>query len=190
MLPCWIYSYIHFSSNQLFYHPPHGSWRRTMFIYSDVTKLTLWFLKMMIVTSISDGYHFFHHLSYGWRGRCLPLFLIETTSFTAHLMGLLPDTYTCGFCMRRECRERIPHHRGLAIPTCITARASRTCRDACWDRLLAVSLDIGGGDNVPGIPSACATRNFTYVVRGPWCSKRKMASTNSLKRPSLPPPIV
>ena len=25
-------------------------------------------------------------------------------------------------------------HRGLAIPTCITARASHTCRDACWDR--------------------------------------------------------
>ena len=27
-----------------------------------------------------------------------------------------------------------PHYRGLAIPTCITARASRTCRDACRDR--------------------------------------------------------
>ena len=25
--------------------------------------------------------------------------------------------------MRRECRERFPSHRGLAIPTCITARA-------------------------------------------------------------------
>ena len=28
--------------------------------------------------------------------------------------------------MRREYRERFPHHRGLAIPTCITARAWRT----------------------------------------------------------------
>ena len=26
-----------------------------------------------------------------------------------------------------------PGHRRLAIPTCITARASRTCRDACRD---------------------------------------------------------
>ena len=26
-----------------------------------------------------------------------------------------------------------PRHRGLAIPTCITARAWRTCRDACRD---------------------------------------------------------
>ena len=25
--------------------------------------------------------------------------------------------------MRRECRERFPRHRGLAIPACITARA-------------------------------------------------------------------
>ena len=26
--------------------------------------------------------------------------------------------------MRRECQERFPRHRGLAIPACITARAS------------------------------------------------------------------
>ena len=25
--------------------------------------------------------------------------------------------------------------------------------------------------NVPGIPDACATRNFTYLVRGPWCEQ-------------------
>ena len=31
-------------------------------------------------------------------------------------------------------RERLPRHSGLAIPTCITARAWRTCRDACRDR--------------------------------------------------------
>ena len=72
--------------------------------------------------------------------------------------------------MRRECRECFPHHRGLAIPTCITARASRTCRDACRDRYLAVSFEIGGGENVPGIPGACAKQNFTYLVRGPLTS--------------------
>ena len=42
--------------------------------------------------------------------------------------------------MRRECRERFPCHRGLAIPTCITTRAWRTCRDACRDRSLAVFI--------------------------------------------------
>ena len=30
------------------------------------------------------------------------------------------------------------------------------------------SLTRGGGENAPGIPGACATRNFTYLVRGPW----------------------
>ena len=29
------------------------------------------------------------------------------------------------------------------------------------------SLTSGGGENVPGIPGACATRNFTYLTRGP-----------------------
>ena len=74
--------------------------------------------------------------------------------------------------MRQDCRERFPRHRGLAIPTCITARASHTCRDACRDRLLAVSFEVGGGENAPGIPGACTTHIF-YVsgkrpITKPW----------------------
>ena len=30
------------------------------------------------------------------------------------------------------------------------------------------SLTRDGGENVPGIPGACATRNLTYLARGPW----------------------
>ena len=30
------------------------------------------------------------------------------------------------------------------------------------------SLSRDGGENAPGIPGACATHNFTYLVRGPW----------------------
>ena len=30
------------------------------------------------------------------------------------------------------------------------------------------SFEIGGRENVPGIPGACATRNFAYLVRGPY----------------------
>ena len=72
-----------------------------------------------------------------------------------------------GLRMCRECRERFPHHCGSSIPTCITTRASRTCRDACRNRYLAVFFGVGGGENVPGIPGASAIRNFTYLVRGP-----------------------
>ena len=48
-----------------------------------------------------------------------------------------------------------------------TARVWRACRDACRDRKLAVSFEVSGGGNIPGIPGTCATRNFTYLVRGP-----------------------
>ena len=61
-----------------------------------------------------------------------------------------------------------PRRRGLTIPTCIRARAWRTYRDTCRDRLLTVFFEVGGGENVPGIMGACATRNFTYLVRDPW----------------------
>ena len=83
-------------------------------------------------------------------------------------MSLLPDTQNCGLRMRWEYRERFSHHRWLAILTCIMERASRTCRDACRYRYLAVSFEVGGGENVPAIPGACATLNFAYLVRGPW----------------------
>ena len=39
-----------------------------------------------------------------------------------------------GLRMHQECRERFPRHRRLAIPTCTTTRAWRTCRDTCRDR--------------------------------------------------------
>ena len=64
-------------------------------------------------------------------------------------------------------REHFSRHRGLAILTCITALAWRTCRDAFRDRWLVVSFDVSGRENVPGIPGTCATRNFTYLVRVP-----------------------
>ena len=65
-----------------------------------------------------------------------------------------------------------PRLRGLAIATCITACAWLMCRDACRGRYLPVSFEVGCGDNVPGIPGACTTRNVTYLVRGP-CLKIK-----------------
>ena len=82
-------------------------------------------------------------------------------------MGILADTKSCELHMRRGCRERFLRHRGLSTPTCIMARAWCTCHDACRDRQLAVSFEVGGGENLTGIPSACATSNIAYKVRGP-----------------------
>ena len=33
------------------------------------------------------------------------------------------------------------------------------------------SFEVGGGENVSGISGACTTHNFTYLVRGPWCTQ-------------------
>ena len=49
-------------------------------------------------------------------------------------------------------------NRWLAIPACITPRAS----------CISGSLTRGAGENVPSIPAASATRSFTYLARGPW----------------------
>ena len=72
--------------------------------------------------------------------------------------------------MRRECRERFPHHRLQRKPrvsdpsmhhgTCVTHVSWR----------MPGSLTRGGGENVPGIPGGRATRIFTYLARGPWTS--------------------
>ena len=82
-------------------------------------------------------------------------------------MGLLPDTQNHGLRMRRECRERFPCHRLEGKPlvsdpsmhhgTCVT--------HVPW--CMSGSLTRGGGENVPGIPGACTTRDFTYLVRAP-----------------------
>ena len=66
--------------------------------------------------------------------------------------------------MRGECRERFSRHRRLAIPTCITARASRTCRDACRDRQLAVSFENGGRGELSR--HSRRMRNLQYYVSG------------------------
>ena len=34
------------------------------------------------------------------------------------------------------------------------------------------SLTHSGGENVPGIPGVCTTRNFAYLARAPWYKTR------------------
>ena len=69
--------------------------------------------------------------------------------------------------MRRECRERFPHHRlqkkplvsdpGMHQGTCVTHVPW------CMSGLLTRS----GRENIPGIPGACAIRKYTYLAWGP-----------------------
>ena len=94
--------------------------------------------------------------------------VIDYFEYFSMAKGLLPDTQNCGMRMRRECRERFAHHRcqrkplvsdpGMHHGTCFT--------HVPW--CMSGSLTRGGGENVAGIPGACATHNFAYLVRGPW----------------------
>ena len=97
-----------------------------------------------------------------WTSIQVPYHLYETA-----VMGLLPDTQNCGLRMRRECRKSSPWHRlqrklldsdpSMYHGTCVTH----------VPRCMSGSLTCGGGENVPGLPGACATHNFTYLARGP-----------------------
>ena len=67
----------------------------------------------------------------------------------------------------RACRERFPRHRlqrkslfsdpVMHHGTCVT--------HVTWCMLGLLTR--GGGENVPGMPGACATHNIVYLVRGP-----------------------
>ena len=80
-------------------------------------------------------------------------------------IGFLPDTQNCGLRMRREC---FLHHRFQSKPLISeTSMHHGTCvKHMSW--CMSRSLTKGGGENVHGIPGACAARNFAYLVRGPW----------------------
>ena len=76
-------------------------------------------------------------------------------------MGLLSIAKKYRLLMRQECRKRFPRHRLQRKPLVSDPGIHHgTC--------FAGSRIRGGGENVPGIPGACATRNFAYLVRGPY----------------------
>ena len=75
-------------------------------------------------------------------------------------------------------RERFPRHwlqrqplvsdPGMHHDTCVT--------HVPW--CMSGSLTRHDGENVPGIPGACATLNFRYLASGPWCTCRCFIKIN------------
>ena len=84
------------------------------------------------------------------------------------VMGLLPHTSNCGCACAANAGNVFP------ATTCKQSRhASRHVRDARDVMHAGIAnsrfpLNLAAGENVPGIPGACATHKFTYLVRGPW----------------------
>ena len=87
------------------------------------------------------------------------------TQFTDN--GLLPDTQICGCACAGNAGNVFPVTAGKR-----SRHASRHVRHARAVMHAGIAnqrfpLKSAAGENVPGIPGACATCNFTYLVRGP-----------------------
>ena len=83
-------------------------------------------------------------------------------------MGLLPDTQICGCACAGNAGNVFPVTAGKR-----SRHASRHVRHARAVMHVGIAnqrfpLKSAAGENVPGIPGACATCNFPYLVRGPW----------------------
>ena len=89
-------------------------------------------------------------------------------------MGLLPDTQNCGCACAGNAGNVFPVTAGKR-----SRHASRHVRHARAVMHAGIAnyrfpLKSAAGENVPGIPGACATCNFTYLVRGPWRSSKHL----------------
>ena len=71
-------------------------------------------------------------------------------------LGHLPDTENCGLCMRLECQERFPHRRLHRKPLVSDPDIHHGTSVTHVPWCILGSLTFGGGENVPGIPGACA----------------------------------
>ena len=84
------------------------------------------------------------------------------------IMGLLPDTQICGCACAGNAGNVFPVTAGKR-----SRHASRHVRHARAVMHVGIAnqrfpLKSAAGENVPGIPGACATCNYPYLVRGPW----------------------
>ena len=84
-----------------------------------------------------------------------------------YYMGLLPDTQICGCACAGNAGNVFPVTAGKR-----SRHASRHVRHARAVMHVGIAnqrfpLKSAAGENVPGIPGACATCNFPYLVRGP-----------------------
>ena len=161
--------------------------RYVIFNLSGVGPAYTWGTKLVIRVPEDDlSPDVYHHTQHWYNGKFLQLPILYSNlfllvrRFAKHIvgywphvatcisfnMGLLPDTSNCGLRMRRKCWERFPHHQlqrkplvndpGMHHATCVT--------HVPW--CLSGSLT-HAGENVSGIPGACATRSLTYLARGP-----------------------
>ena len=117
--------------------------------------------------------------------QCCSIFTFHTHAckFVSHtlecFMGLLPDTQICGCACAGNAGKVFPVTTGKR-----SRHASRHVRHARAVMHAGIAnqrfpLKSAVGENVPGIPGACATCNFTYLVRGPLNQRHEICVVHS-----------
>ena len=115
-----------------------------------------------IISFQGDSQATFCHWSTGSRGsQSFPSFKssLMRPAWTSYQIRKIVGCGNAGkvFFRHRVQRKPLVSDPGMHHGTCVT--------HVPW--CMSRSLTRGGGENVPGIPGACTTRNFTYLARGP-----------------------
>ena len=143
-------------------------------------------------------------IAWHWEGN-IWFFLSMITKFSdaypksCVTMGLLPDTQNCVWACAGNAGNVFPPplvsdpdmHQGTCVTHAPWCMSGSLTSGFLWSP--------GDGENVPGIPGACATGNFTYLVRGPWwhhqmetiyilltlCASNPLDTSEFLQRPVM-----
>ena len=143
----------------------HLPWTNWSPFWQTIFSIAISWMKMMIALWIAFHCNIFPWVQLAQISQHWCREWLGAEQVTSH--GPLARYVNCGLRMRRECRERFPRHRFQRKPL---VRDPGMHHDTCVSHVpwcMSGSLTRGGGENIPGIPGACATRNFTYLVRDP-----------------------
>ena len=136
----------------------------TLLICPDHPRPSWCIFKQITLITVGRRYATRQFLCYWW--------VLLPTGITLHA-SYNHDTENCAFRMRRECLEHTPRHRLQRTPLVIDPdmHHGTGVTHVPWCMSGSLTSGILSRENVPGIPGACATHTFTYLVSGP-CTVR------------------
>ena len=100
--------------------------------------------------------------------RCLSLKVVALRIRHACRLAPYQIRKNCGLRMRLECWDHFQRHRLQRKPPVSDPGMHHCTCDTYAPWCMSGSVTRDGGENVLGIPGACATNNFSYLTKGPW----------------------
>ena len=108
---------------------------------------------------------------------CIPDAFLDHHVWASHQIRQIAICACTGktFSRHQLQRKQLVSDPGIHYGTCVSHMP--------W--CMSGSLTCSGGENVRGIPGACATRTLAYVVRSPWCWSHEFTKPSSHFRTKL-----